>query len=101
MYVAEFTIRNEDYAERVRGSFERQPFMKMIGAELMEISPGCVEIVVPFSDDVTQQHCFFHDGLFGTIGDNAAGCSAFTLMAAADSVLTVEYKLNIMAPAHS
>ncbi|MFK5979048.1 MAG: PaaI family thioesterase [Rhizobiaceae bacterium] len=98
--MAEFTIRNENYVERVRGSFERQPFMKTIGAKLTEIGPGFVEIAVPFSDGVTQQHGFFHGGLIGTIADNAGGYAAFTLMAASDSVLSVEYKLNLMAPAN-
>lgn len=100
VYVAKFTIRNEGYAERVRGSFERQAFMKTIGAKLTEIGPGIAEIAVPFSEGVTQQHGFFHGGLIGTIGDNAGGYAAFTLMAESDSVLTVEYKLNIMAPAN-
>ena len=54
---------------------------------------------MPYDDELTQQHGFFHGGVIGTIADNAGGYASFTLMAAKDSVLTVEYKLNIMAPA--
>ncbi|GBE25439.1 hypothetical protein BMS3Bbin02_01725 [bacterium BMS3Bbin02] len=93
-----FTIRNEDYAERVRRSFARQGFMGFLGASLTDVAPGRVEITVPFDAQLAQQHGYFHGGVVGTIADNAGGYSSFTLMAPSDSVLTVEYKLNLMAP---
>ncbi|MCP4185901.1 MAG: PaaI family thioesterase [Hyphomicrobiales bacterium] len=73
--------------------------MTHLGAQIDNIKAGQVEIQVPFSKHLSQQHGYFHGGLIGTIGDNAGGYSAFSLMAASDSVLTVEYKLNIMTPA--
>ena len=94
-----FEIRNPDFATRVRESFGRQGFMHLLGAELVDVGPGSVEIQVPYKKQLSQQHGFFHGGLIGTLADNAGGYSAFSLMAATDSVLTVEYKLNIMAPA--
>ncbi len=97
--MVEFKIRNENYAERVKGSFARQGFMNGLGAKLTEVGPGTVEIQVPYDKDLTQQHGFFHGGVIGTIADNAGGYASFSLMEATDSVLTVEYKLNIMAPA--
>ncbi len=94
-----FKIRNENFANRVRESFDRQGFMDFLGASLVEILPGRVEIQVPYRKELSQQHGYFHGGLIGTLADNAGGYSAFTLMEATDSVLTIEYKLNIMAPA--
>ncbi|MBZ0215215.1 MAG: PaaI family thioesterase [Fimbriimonadaceae bacterium] len=97
--MSEFKIRNEDYAERVRSSFARQGFMARLGAEITSVAPGQVEIQVPYDRDLTQQHGFFHGGVIGTIADNAGGYASFSLMGKSDSVLTVEYKLNIMSPA--
>lgn len=97
--MADFVIRNEDYADRVRRSFARQGFMVSLGASLTDVEPGRVEIVVPFGDNLAQQHGYFHGGVVGTLADNAGGYASFSLMAASDSVLTVEYKLNLMAPA--
>jgi uncharacterized protein (TIGR00369 family) len=91
--------RNRDFAARVRDSFVRQTFMGTIGAVLDEVVPGSVTVRLPTRADLLQQHGFFHGGLVGTIADNAGGYSAFSMMRAEDSVLTVEYKLNIMAPA--
>ncbi len=97
--MSKFIVHNKDYAARVRESFARQGFMNYLGAEITNVGPGTVEIEVPFSKNLAQQHGFFHGGVIGTIADNAGGYSSFTLMAATDSVLTVEYKLNIMSPA--
>ena len=88
-----------DFEARVRDSFSRQSFMATIGAELVDVGPGMAEIHVPFRDDLCQQHGLFHGGLVGTIADNAGGYASYTLMPAENSVLTVEYKLNLMAPA--
>lgn len=93
-----FEPRNPDYAGRVRDSFARQPMMAHIGAELVTLAPGYCEIALPYSRDITQQHGYIHGGALATIADSAAGYAAFTLMAAADSPLTVEYKLNILRP---
>lgn len=94
-----FDIRDENYKARIEESFVRQGFMKFLGARLSKIGPGEIEIQVPHDDNLTQQHGYFHGGLIGTIADNAGGYAAYSLMAATDSVLTVEYKLNILAPA--
>lgn len=91
--------RNADFEARVRDSFSRQPFMAFIGAELTAVTPGAVEMVLPFQEGLCQQHGFFHGGVVGAIADNACGYAAFTLMPADDSILTVEYKVNLMAPA--
>ena len=97
--MSQFIVHNQDYATRVRESFARQGFMHYLGAKLIEVGPGTVEIEVPFSKNLAQQHGFFHGGVIGTIADNVGGYSSFTLMAATDSVLSIEYKLNLMSPA--
>lgn len=94
-----FTARDPNFAARIRDSFERQPFMETVGAALSRVEPGRVEIEAPFAAHLTQQHGFVHGGVIGAIADSAAGYAAYTLMAAEDSVLTVEYKLNLLAPA--
>lgn len=95
----EYEVRDPDFAARVQDSFTRQQFMNTIGAELSAIDPGMAEITVGYREDLCQQHGFFHGGLVGTIADNACGYAAYSLMAATDSVLTVEYKVNLVAPA--
>jgi len=82
----------------VRESFARQPFMAFIGAEIAVVEPGYCEIHLPYRTELTQQHGYVHGGAMATLADNAAGYAAFSLMPADASVLTVEYKLNIMRP---
>lgn len=84
---------------RVRESFARQAAMRTIGAEVAHVAPGEVDIRLPFRTDLTQQHGFLHAGIVGAIADSAAGYAAYTLMPAEAAVLSVEYKLNLMAPA--
>jgi len=73
--------------------------MLHLGAELTALRPGDVEIRVPFRRELTQQHHFFHAGVTGAIADSACGYAAYTLMPADSSVLTVEYKMNLLEPA--
>lgn len=94
-----FQPRDPGYAERVRASFALQQAMRLIGAELAVVEPGYTEIHLPFKAEITQQHGFIHGGIVGMIADSAAGYAANTLTAADASVLTVEYKLNLLAPA--
>lgn len=87
-----------DFAGRVRASFERQGFMKRLGAELSLVEPGSCEIRLAFREDLGQQHGYFHAGALAAVADSAGGYAAFTLMEANDSVLSVEYKFNLLAP---
>ena len=96
--MADFTPKTPDYATRVRDSFDRQPFMVFLGARLALVEPGYCEIHLPYREELTQQHGYFHGGCMATLADNAAGYAAYSLMAAEDSPLTVEYKLNILRP---
>lgn len=93
-----YEVRDPHYAERVRASFARQKMMSLIGAELALVAPGRCEIRLPFKPELTQQHGFFHGGAIGMIADSAGGYAAYTLMPADSSVLTVEYKMNLLAP---
>ena len=88
-----------DFAERVRDSFARQGIMAHIGATLTRIEVGWCEIELPFRDELSQQHGFFHAGVVSTIADSAGGYAAFSLFPADSSVLTVEFKINLLAPA--
>lgn len=86
------------FAQRCRDSFGRQKAMDLIGARLALVEPGHVEIQLPYRDDLTQQKGFIHGGILGMIADSACGYSAFSLMPAGGSIVTVEYKMNILAP---
>ena len=94
-----FIAANPDFEVRVRDSFARQAAMRLIGAHLTQVEPGRCVIELPVRDDLTQQHGFVHGGVVGMIADSAGGYAAFTLMPADASVLTVEYKINMLAPA--
>ena len=96
---ADFEPANPDFEARVRASFTRQRVMATIGARLRAVSPGRVEIELPFRDDLTQQHGFLHAGIVATLADSACGYAAFSLMSPDASVLSVEFKLNLLAPA--
>lgn len=82
----------------VRRSFARQGFMAHLGAKLVRIGHGTTEIRLPRRPELLQQHGYFHGGAIATIADVAGGYAAYSLMGADDSVLTVEFKLNLIAP---
>jgi uncharacterized protein (TIGR00369 family) len=94
-----FEAPNPGFVARVQASFARQRIMALLGAALERIEPGECEIRLPFKDDLCQQHGLFHGGVIGTIADSAGGYAGFSLMPEDASVLTVEYKLNLLAPA--
>ena len=92
-------ISDPHFAERVRASFARQSAMALIQASLPLIELGRTEVHLPHWSGVEQQHGFVHGGVVGMIADSAAGYAAMTVVPASASVLTVEYKMNLMAPA--
>jgi uncharacterized protein (TIGR00369 family) len=87
------------FASRIRSSFGRQKAMALIGASLGTVEPGRVEVTLPWRDDLTQQKGYIHGGIIGMIADSACGYAAYSLMPADSSLVTVEYKINILAPA--
>jgi uncharacterized protein (TIGR00369 family) len=94
-----FEPKDPQYAERVRASFARQDAMKTIGATLASVESGVVVIEMPWAQALTQQHGFLHAGMVATGLDSACGYAGFSLMPADAAVLTVEYKINLLAPA--
>jgi len=94
-----FDPRDPAYEARVRASFARQRAMHTIGARLVRVEPGEVELELPFRDDLTQQHGFLHAGIVTTLVDSACGYAALSLMDTESAVLSVEYKVNLLAPA--
>lgn len=88
-----------DHERRVRDSFGRQRFMSLMGATMTRVRPGEVDIELPFDGALTQQHGFLHGGAVSSVLDSACGYAASTLMAADAGVLTVEFKINFLAPA--
>lgn len=90
--------RDPGYEARVRASFASQGLMATLGASLLRVSPGLVDISLPASAAVSQQHGFVHAGALASIADSAAGYAALTLMPPGAGVLTAEYKINLMAP---
>lgn len=91
--------KDPNYAERVRASFGKQRLMQTIGAVLEDVAPGKVAIKLPFRDDLTQQHGFLHAGAIAAVADSACGYAALSLMPADAGVLSIEFKVNMLAPA--
>jgi uncharacterized protein (TIGR00369 family) len=94
-----FTPADAAYEQRVRDSFARQRVMTTFGAELISVAPGEVVIAMPYRDDLTQQNGYLHAAIVTAIVDSACGYAAYSLMPADAAVLTVEYKVNFLAPA--
>jgi len=91
-------IPDPNFEERVRASFARQNAMTTIGADLTLVTPGIVEIEMPFSPSLTQQHGFLHAGVISAALDSACGYAALSIMPASAAVLTIEFKVNLLAP---
>ena len=97
--VRSFVAPDPEYAVRVRESFARQGAMRLIGARLVELCPGRCTIAIEHRSDLTQQHGYIHAGIVSALVDSAGGFAGYTLFPADSSVLTVEFKLNLLAPA--
>ena len=93
-------IRDPDFEARIRASFARQAFMTTIGARLGHIAPGEVTIALPFRADLTQQNGLLHAGVVTSVVDSACGYAALSVMEPGADVLSVEFKVNLLAPAH-
>jgi uncharacterized protein (TIGR00369 family) len=96
---SKFEPKNPDYVARVEKSFSDQAVMKTIGASIEAISPGKIEIEFPYQSNLTQQNGFIHAGIVSTVLDSACGYAAFSLMPQDVSVLTIEFKINLLSPA--
>lgn len=97
--IRSFEPKDPDWETKVRASFAKQGAMSLIGAQLVELRPGYCEIHLPWRPDLTQQNGYFHAGIISTVVDSAAGYAGFTLMPPGSSVLSVEFKLNLLSPA--
>lgn len=92
-------VANTRFRETVQESFARQGLMKALGGRLRRIDPGVVEIELPYSDAVTQQHGYFHAAAVAAIADNAGGYAALTLMRSDEEIVAAEFKINFVRPA--
>ena len=95
----DFPPRDPAFQARIAASFAKQGLMTSLGASLVHVAPGMVEIVLPASPSVSQQHGFVHAGALAAIADTAAGYAALSLMPPGAGVLTTEFKINLVAPA--
>src|SRR5690606_24496454 len=89
-------VRDPDFVARTRNSFSRQGFMSHIEARIVAIDPGFCCVEAPFSDKVSQQHGYFHGGVVGALADNAGAYAGFTLLPSTATILTAEYKINLV-----
>jgi uncharacterized protein (TIGR00369 family) len=86
------------FEERVRLSFAKQGAMGLIGARLSKIAAGEVEIELPFKSEHSQQHGFLHAGILTTALDSACGYATYSLFPPEAGILTIEFKVNLLAP---
>ena len=87
------------FEARVRASFALQTAMATLGARLDAVAPGWVVVLLPHADHLSQQHGFLHAGIVAAALDSACGYAASTMMPADAGVLTIEFKINLLAPA--
>lgn len=97
--MSEFTARNPDYKTAVHDYFRRIGFTAHIGAKIAELAPGRCVLRMEFRPELGQQHGYFHGGIVATLADTACGHAGLTLMEADQGLITVEYKINFLAPA--
>ena len=92
-------MADDQQLQRVRESFAQQGAMGTLGAKITHLAPGEVDISFDWAPGLTQQHGFIHAGMLSTALDSACGYAGFTLMPAEAAVLTIEFKINLLAPA--
>lgn len=92
-------ITDPNFEQRTRDSFAQQPAMATLGVTIDSVRAGRVVLLMPHRADLTQQHGFLHAGMVAAALDSACGYAAFTLMPAGAGVLTIEFKINLLAPA--
>lgn len=97
--MTDFAFSNPDFETRVRDSFAKQGMLTALGGTLGRVRPGEVHLLAPFDSRFTQQDGFLHAGVVTTLMDSACGYAAFSLMPSDSRVLSVEFKVNLLAPA--
>ena len=95
----QFQPKDPDFKARVTQSFSEQAVMQLINASLVEVDAGLVAIELPYQPELAQQDGFIHAGISSTIMDSACGYAAYSLMPEDASVLTIEFKVNLLSPA--
>jgi len=93
-----FVPKLEKYKENVERAFQEQGFMKHLGVQLIKVEPGYCELHIPFQENLDQHHGYFHGGVIGSLADVSGGFAGYSLLPEDKAMLTVEYKLNIIAP---
>jgi len=94
-----YQARDPNFENRVRSSFSRQTLMQTLGVTLSRVAPGAVDLVLQFRADLAQQHGFLHAGIVTAVLDTAGGYAALSLMEPGTAVLSVEFKVQLLAPA--
>lgn len=94
----EFEPRDPDYARRVREAFEGQAMLASLGVEFGRVEPGFCELQLPYREDISQNHGYFHGGAIATLADVCGGFAGWSLLPAGRWIVTVEYKTNIVSP---
>ena len=97
--MSRFKPKDPQFETRVRNALGRQEAMRTLAVEIARLEPGEITLTMPYAAAYTQQHGFIHAGILATTLDSACGGAAFSLMPADAAILTVEFKLNLLAPA--
>ena len=96
--MSDFVPKSENYIQLVQKAFDQQGYMKHLGVEIADIRPGYCELHLPYKKELDQHHGYFHGGVIGSLADVSGGFAGFSLLPEGKAMLTVEYKLNIIAP---
>jgi uncharacterized protein (TIGR00369 family) len=99
MSAAPFLPANPEFEAVVRESFSRQTMMASLGAGIVRIAPGEVDLRLPWTSAFCQQNGYLHAGAIASVADSANGYAAYSLAPPETDVLAVEFKINLLAPA--
>lgn len=95
-----FKMLDPDFEKKVRESFSHQGVMQVHGGELVKVELGGIEVHMPFSRGLAQQHGFFHGGMVAMIADTASGFATYTVLPPDEECLSAEFKINFLYPAN-
>lgn len=97
--MTDFKPQNPNFKQVIREIFEQANFVTDLGVKIVDMGAGWVETELLIQPKHLQQNSVVHAGVQATIADHTAGATAGTLLASDETVLTLEFKINLLRPA--
>ena len=91
------SVTPEVFLAMGREVLAKQPFSVLLGAEIVALTPGKVDMQLALQPEHLQQNGFAHGGIVSYLADNALTYAGGTAMQV--PVVTSEFKINYVRPA--